>query len=402
MRIRLLTSIFVFSTSFILAAEMNLKENWNDQLIEVLDQHDTVSARSLIEKGADINTRQSTFNQDTFLSYSVRKGKLSEVKWIIDFANKNGLDIDIHQLALGETLAWIAVKKCTLKKLHNEDYEDYYKILDLLIENEVDLNRCNEDKINRTCLWEAALRGDLRMLDFLIKNGANNVNELVLDKDVSSFNWTVIKIMLSRIVEVYQKKDDKESDEQIVLKLLELNKLKNYAIFYPSEEESIFASSTLLHLASSDQGSLPVVKWLVKNRCVDVNTLDSEKATPLHHAAFYGNLEIADYLIKSGADIFLEDKFGRTACCYARKRFTLLIDGFFRETSERNEFDMKIVISDTIKDFYGLSTSKEYRSMMEPFEKKFTKIMNSSQIQKKDLSLPPEVILLLIQFAWTG
>ena len=50
----------------------------------------------------------------------------------------------------------------------------------------------------------------------------------------------------------------------------------------------------------------------------NVNSVDSNGATPLHLAAIYGSCEIIGELIAAGADIHIKDKKGKTAVDLAR------------------------------------------------------------------------------------
>lgn len=58
---------------------------------------------------------------------------------------------------------------------------------------------------------------------------------------------------------------------------------------------------TALHLAVA-QESLPMVKYLLENTPIDVNTLNTFKEAPLHKAARRGNLDISTLLLENQAN----------------------------------------------------------------------------------------------------
>ncbi|EDV25247.1 uncharacterized protein TRIADDRAFT_57002 [Trichoplax adhaerens] len=69
---------------------------------------------------------------------------------------------------------------------------------------------------------------------------------------------------------------------------------------------------TPLHMAAS-YGRYDLVRWLIKDRKLDVNARDDESGwTPLHRCLFYGHLDVAALLVKLGADLFAEDREGLT------------------------------------------------------------------------------------------
>ena len=62
--------------------------------------------------------------------------------------------------------------------------------------------------------------------------------------------------------------------------------------------------------AASQMGSLKCVKFLVGEQNSQLNSLDNEKATPLHFAASRGKIQVVKWLLRHGARITL-DVLGR-------------------------------------------------------------------------------------------
>lgn len=74
---------------------------------------------------------------------------------------------------------------------------------------------------------------------------------------------------------------------------------------------------TPLHEAAN-HGDVPTIKALLKHPSADVNTVGAHEVkklgmTPLHDAAGNGNTEVAQLMIRMGADPFLVDAKGKTA-----------------------------------------------------------------------------------------
>jgi ankyrin repeat protein len=59
-------------------------------------------------------------------------------------------------------------------------------------------------------------------------------------------------------------------------------------------------------------GMLAAVKYLVEEQGADVNAVDHEGMTALHHAAARGDNEMIQYLVSKGADVKAVDREGRT------------------------------------------------------------------------------------------
>ncbi len=59
-------------------------------------------------------------------------------------------------------------------------------------------------------------------------------------------------------------------------------------------------------------GMMPAVKYLVEEIGVDVNAIDYEGNTVIHHAASRGDLEMIKYLVSKGADVTRVNRAGQT------------------------------------------------------------------------------------------
>ncbi len=70
---------------------------------------------------------------------------------------------------------------------------------------------------------------------------------------------------------------------------------------------------TALHLAAS-VGKRGVAEWLIKHKEAAINTKDHESGySPLHRAVFYGQVQLAEFLLDQGANLSLNDNDGLSA-----------------------------------------------------------------------------------------
>jgi len=66
-------------------------------------------------------------------------------------------------------------------------------------------------------------------------------------------------------------------------------------------------------IRSANSGNLADVRSQLEKENADVNMTDAQGNTPLHHAAWKGNLSVAEYLLKKGASVNVKDHAGQTA-----------------------------------------------------------------------------------------
>ena len=66
-------------------------------------------------------------------------------------------------------------------------------------------------------------------------------------------------------------------------------------------------------MEASYEGHLKVIKYLIENGKVNVNSKDDDGWTALMRASWRGYSEILQYLIEIGADINIKNNDGKTA-----------------------------------------------------------------------------------------
>jgi len=143
----------------------------------------------------------------------------------------------------------------------------------------------------KTALHIACLSGRSKMVELLLKNGAN-VNIIDQSGKLSPLHEAVMS-----------------GNKLIVAFLLEKGAMKDVADNY---------GNTPLHLAVKSVNT-GIIKLLIISGCnVNVKTLD--KITPIHLAAGIGNLEIVKELIRAGEKVDVRDYYGETPADKARSK----------------------------------------------------------------------------------
>ncbi|WP_447640744.1 MULTISPECIES: ankyrin repeat domain-containing protein [Chitinophagaceae] len=80
------------------------------------------------------------------------------------------------------------------------------------------------------------------------------------------------------------------------------------------------ANSDVVYTAINNGASFEVVKYLIEQNHIDVNTAGHEKLSYVHAAASQGNAELLQYLITKGAKIDIETDFGMVPIVMAASR----------------------------------------------------------------------------------
>lgn len=138
----------------------------------------------------------------------------------------------------------------------------------------------------------AVQRQNVKMVKWLLANGAKPKGSALLQAA-----WC----------------DNVDDSVQMVAALLKAGVDVNYKENYPNPAfHSDLPLSTPLHHACY-KGNSAVVKLLLEQQGIELNTIDVDNFTPLMWAARKGNSEIVDLLLKAGADSSIKNKNGETA-----------------------------------------------------------------------------------------
>ncbi|HEY5345446.1 MAG TPA: ankyrin repeat domain-containing protein [Verrucomicrobiae bacterium] len=138
----------------------------------------------------------------------------------------------------------------------------------------------------------AVQRGNVQMVKWLLANGAKPKGSALLQA---------------------ARCDNVADSVQMVAALLKTGADVNYKENYPNPAfHSALPLSTPLHHACYN-GNSAVVKLLLDQQGIELNTIDVDNYTPLMWAARKGNSEIVALLLKAGADPSIKNKNGETA-----------------------------------------------------------------------------------------
>ena len=171
-----------------------------------------------------------------------------------------------------------------------EEKQKSFELASFLINKKIKINIKNKNL--DTALHLAALRGDLKSVRLLIKNGAK------VDLE-GMYKQTPIHQLLA-----------------------EASPPKNYKIIVSEMMKQKFpiglkdqSGKTILHYAS-EKGLLDVVKQALSKKA-NVNMQTPEGWTPLHLASANSHVPVIEFLIKQGADVNLKDKEGMSPLYFA-------------------------------------------------------------------------------------
>lgn len=155
-----------------------------------------------------------------------------------------------------------------------------YKSTEQAIKAGEDVNAPNQE--GQFPLWNATWHGDAKMVELLLKNGANAKQKFRGEQEIG-------------LLEVSSQEGHLEITDLLAKAGADVN-------------ERSFRGQTPLRIAARN-GHVELVKYFLSKGC-DVNTKGEDGATPLEHAAGKGHLEIVKLLVQKGGDMNMQDKEG--------------------------------------------------------------------------------------------
>ncbi|RWS14907.1 Tankyrase-1-like protein [Dinothrombium tinctorium] len=214
-------------------------------------------------------------------------------------AGYNRVEIVEHLLSRGADVH--AKDKGGLVPLHNACSYGHYEVAELLLKKGANVNVTDLWKF--TPLHEAAAKGKYDIVKLLLKYGAkpnkkNRDGHVPLDL-VKDGDQDIIDLLTGDAALLDAAKKGHLSR---VMKLLTPSNINC--------RDSQGRNSTPLHLAAG-YNNLEVAEFLLENGA-DVNALDKGGLIPLHNAASYGHIDIAALLIKYNAQVNATDRWGFT------------------------------------------------------------------------------------------
>jgi len=177
-----------------------------------------------------------------------------------------------------------------------------------------------EDAAGRQAIHFAANKGNLKILSFLIKKGADPASETAAGTSVLHFaaiggHTEVVKLLLEKDIPFDKKNRGQitplyyaamRGHEEVVSLLLDKNADPDA---YDTEKGTPLQAAAL-------NGHLNIVRLLSESGAA-VKHRDLNGRTALHFACQTDNIELIEFLLRSGLDMTIQDRFGKTGLFYA-------------------------------------------------------------------------------------
>ena len=285
----------------------------------------------LIENGSDVFSK--TKNGRSCLHVAAEQGHLNLCRMLLtnyNFAvherDDDGLPV-LHNAALGGDLELFqyliengsdvfSKTKNGRSCFHIAAEEGYLKICRVLLENyNFDVHERDDDGL--AVLHSAALGGDLELFQYLIKNGSDVFSKTKKGRSclhiaAEERNLKICRVLLENYNFDVHERDD---DGLAVLHSAALGgdlELFQYLIENGSDVFSKTKNGRSCFHIAAEEGYLKICRVLLENYNFDVHERDDDGLAVLHSAALGGDLELFQYLIKNGSDVFSKTKNGRS------------------------------------------------------------------------------------------
>ena len=285
-------------------------------IIHAADEGNLNVLKLLHQSGANIH-HVTNDGDNALMSAILGTGDYDTVRWLIEkgvdvnFCNKDGRTAVLYAAELGP----LNVLKFLHRKganIHQESIMSAiqgagdYKTVTWLIKKGVDVNHCNEH--NFTAVHFAAIKGNLKVLKLLHKNGANihqvssDGSNAILLASKETGECDTVRWLIEQGVDVNHCDDEGSSavlwaankGNLHLLKLLNMNGL--------DVQQVTSDGVNCIMAASIGTGDCETVRWLIEQG-VDVNHCDDEHFSAVLWAAQVGNLDVLKLLFTEGANI---------------------------------------------------------------------------------------------------
>ncbi|WP_353283576.1 ankyrin repeat domain-containing protein [Wolbachia endosymbiont (group A) of Pogonocherus hispidulus] len=323
----------------IVQAIEQIQSDLNGKLLSAVKNGDLNKIEDLVSQGTSLEVKDS--NGNTLLHYASQNNHLRVVKYlikkeaslkaknkdgetpldlavqknyidIIEFLKKTQLDLDKELLAVanGDDLNRVkalvsqgasleAKDNSDNTPLHNACNNGHVKVVEYLVEEGASLKAKNKD-------GEAPLHvavqhdGTLEVIEFILSRDLSGINDITnngktpLHLAIRGDKPNTVELLLRKGASIAVK--DKNGKTP-----LDLAKQEDYTNIIEMIEEVQSELDEKLLMAVKDN-NLSEVGDLI-NRNANVNARDKYSWTPLHWAAFKDRLEVAEFLVKKGADV---------------------------------------------------------------------------------------------------
>jgi ankyrin repeat protein len=272
----------------------------------------TEAVKALVAGGADVN-QISAGDKTSPLLIAAINGHFDLAKWLLeqgadpDAAAENG----VTPLYAALNVTWAPRALYPQPRAFNQQQITYLDFMKALLEKGADPNKrltkkvwyseynfdlAGVDEAGATPFWRAAFAGDVAAMSLLFEHGA--------DANIS----TMRPIGRRALGDAGAARDAKDVSglEPIPPGGPGVPPLQAAAGVGFGEG---FAANSHIH---SPAGFLPGIKFVVEVAGADVNAVDHDGNTALHHAAARGDVESILYLVSKGADVTKVNREGQT------------------------------------------------------------------------------------------
>lgn len=270
------------------------------------------AVKTLVAAGADVN-QVSAGDQTSPLLIATINGQFDLAQWLLERgANPNAAaENGVTPLYAALNVTWAPRALYPQPRAYNQQQTTYLSFMKALLEKGADPNLrltrkvwyseynfdlAGVDEIGATPMWRAAFAGDVAAMSLLMEHGA--------DPNIPTMR-PAGRQRLGDTGEVRQG-TDVSGLPPVPLGGPGVPPLQAASGVGFGEG---FAANSHIH---SPAGFLPGIKYMVEVAGADVNAVDHDGNTALHHAAARGDNESILYLVSKGADVTKVNREGQT------------------------------------------------------------------------------------------
>jgi ankyrin repeat protein len=270
------------------------------------------AVKLLVAAGADVN-QNSVGDKTSPMLIAAINGHFDLAKWLLEQgANPNAAsDNGVTPLYAALNVTWAPRALYPQPRAFNQQQITYLDFMKALLEKGADPNKrltkkvwyseynfdlAGVDEIGATPFWRAAFAGDVPAMQLLFDHGA--------DPNI----YTMRPAGRRPLGDAGAARDVKDVSNvpPIAVGGPGIPPLQAAAGVGFGEG---FAANSHIH---SPAGFLPGIKWMVEVAGADVNAVDHDGNTALHHAAARGDVDSILYLVSKGADVTKVNREGQT------------------------------------------------------------------------------------------
>jgi len=272
-------------------------------------QGSLAAARALVTAGVDVNTT-SPGDQASPLLTAVINGHFDLAAFLLEKGADPNLasDAGVSPLYAVVNVQWAPIAAYPQPRAHLQQSRGYLELMKQLLDRGADPNarlrrkvwysgynfdQSGVDEAGATPFWRAAYAADVAAMKLLVQHGA--------DPSIPT-----MKLFARRGPEDPAAGVDKTGLPPIPIGGPNASPL--HAAAGPGYALGFAGNSH--HVAPA--GMLPAVKYLVEELGADVNALDADGNTIVHHAASRGDTEMIRFLVSKGADVKKVNRSGQT------------------------------------------------------------------------------------------